>query len=153
MDQESDDIQSHNVLSEYEHRPRALEHYCLAAFVSDLRIEYPRNVTFEDPFDDNSDDDPLDPAEGNMLDSQVLELPNGMVIKKRRVPRILRYVSYNIQRDPENHYRERLMLFLPWRNEDDLRGIFQTYEEHYMAKQPLIAPMIKKYECLMIHWS
>ena len=110
---------SHNVLSEYEHRPRTLEHYCLAAFVSDLRIEYPKNVTFEDQFDDNFDDDPLDPAEGNTLDSQVLELPNGIVIKKRRVPRILRYVNYNIKRDPDNHYRERLMLFLPWRNEED----------------------------------
>ena len=70
-------------------------------------------------FYDNFDDDPLDPAEGNILDSQVLELPNGIIIKKRRVPRILRYVNYNIKRDPENHYRERLMLFLPWRNEED----------------------------------
>ena len=103
MDPESDDIQSHNMLSEYECRPRALEHYCLAVFVSYLRIEYPKNVTFEDPFDGNFDDDPLDPAEGNILDSQVLELPNGIVIKKRRVPRILRYVNYNIKRDPENH--------------------------------------------------
>ena len=107
------------MLSEYECRPRALEHYCLAAFVSDLIIEYPKNVTFEDPFYDNFDYDPLDPAEGNILDSQVLELPNEIVIKKRRVPRILRYVNYNIKRDPENHYRERLMLFLPWRNEED----------------------------------
>ena len=144
MDPESDDIQSHNMLSEYEHRPRALEHYCLAAFVSDLRIEYPKVVAFEDPFDDNFDYDPLDPAEGNILDSQVLELPNGIIIKKRRVPRIL---NSNIKRDPENHYWERLMLFLPWRNEeDDLSGGFQTYEEHYMAKQSLIAPMRKKYE-------
>ena len=135
------------MLSEYEHRPRALTHYCLAAFVLDLKIEYPKNVTFKDPFDDNFDDDPLDPAEGNILDSQVLELPNGIIIKKRRVPRILRYVNYNIERDPENHYRERLMLFLPWRNEeDDLSGGFQTYEGHYMAKQSLIAPMRKKYE-------
>ena len=63
----------------------ALEHYCLAAFVSDLRIEYPKNVTFEDPFDDNFDDDLLHPAEGNILDSQDLELPNEIVIKKRRV--------------------------------------------------------------------
>ena len=147
MDPESDDIQSHNILSEYEHRPRALEHYCLAAFVSDLRIEYPKNVTFENLFDDNFDDDPLDPAEGNVLDRVVLELPNGIVIKKRRVSRILRYVNYNIKRDPENHYRERLMLFLPWRNEeDDRRGGFKTYEEHYMAKKSLIAPMRKKYE-------
>ena len=37
------------------------------------------------------------------------------------------------------------MLFLPWRNEeDDLRGGFKTYEEHYMAKKS--APMRKKYE-------
>ena len=106
MDPESDDMQSHKMLSEYEHRPRALKHYCLTAFVSDLGIEYPKNVTFQDPFDDNFDDDPFDPAEGNILDSQVLELPNGIVIKKRRVPRILRYVNYNIKRDPVNHYRE-----------------------------------------------
>ena len=39
------------------------------------------------------------------------------------------------------------MLFLPWRNEEDnLSGGFQTYEEHYMAKQSLIAPMRQKYE-------
>ena len=100
-------------------------------------------MTFEDPFDDNFDDDPLDQAEANILDSQVLELPNG-IIKRRRVPRILKYVNYNMMRDSENHYRERLMLILPWRNEeDDLSGGFQTYEEHYMAKQSLIVPMRK----------
>ena len=60
-------------------------------------------MTFEDPFEENFDDDPLGPAEGNILDSQVLELPNVIIIKKRRFPRILRYVSYNIKRDPENH--------------------------------------------------
>ena len=103
-------------------------------------------MTFEDLFDDNFDDDLLDAAEGNILDSQVLELPNGIVIKKRRVPRILKYVNYNIKRDPKNHCRERLMLFLPWRNEEDLSGGFQTYEEHYVGKQSLIAPMRKKYE-------
>ena len=46
------------------------------------------------------------------------------------------------------------MLLLPWRNEeDDLSGGFQTYEEHYMAKQSLIAPMRKSMKGLMIHWS
>ena len=68
-------------MSEYERRPRALEHYCLAAFVSDLRIEYPKNVTFENPFD-NFDDDPLDPAEGNVLDRAVLELPMELLSKR-----------------------------------------------------------------------
>ena len=115
-DPESYDIQSHNLLSEYEHRPKVLENHCLADFVSELRIEYPKNVTFEDPFEDNFDDDLLNVDEGNALDRQVLKLPNGIVIKKRRGQRILRYVNYNVKRDPENHFRERLMLFLPWRN-------------------------------------
>ena len=101
MDPESYDIQSHNLLSEYEHRPKALENYCLADFVSELRIEYPKNVTFEDPFEDNFDDNPLNADEGNALERQVLKLPNGIVIKKRRVWRILRYVNYNVKRDPE----------------------------------------------------
>ena len=58
-------------MSEYEHRPKALDNYCLAAFVSELWIEYPKNVTFEDPFVDNFDDDPLDPDENNTLDRQI----------------------------------------------------------------------------------
>ena len=104
-------------------------------------------MTFEDPFDDNCDDDPLDPSESNTLDRQVLELPNGIVIKQRRVPRILRYVYYNVKRDPENHYRERLMLFFPWRNEEqDLYGGYKTYKEHYIAKESQIALIRKKYE-------
>ena len=147
MDPESYDIQSHNLLSEYKHRPKALDNYCLAAFVSELRIEYPKNVTFEDSLVNNFDDDPLDPDENNTLDRQVLKMPNGIVIKKRRVPRILRYVNYNVKRDPENHYRERIMLFLPWRNEEkDLHGGYKTYEEHYMAKESLISPIQKKYD-------
>ena len=52
--------------------------------MSDLRIECPKNVTFEDTFDDNFDDDPLDPAEGNILDSQVLELPNENYYQKEK---------------------------------------------------------------------
>ena len=86
MDSESYDIQSHSLLSKYEQRSKALENYCLAAFVSELRIEYPKNMTFEDPFVDNFDDDPLEPDENNTLDGQVLKMPNGIVIKKKRVP-------------------------------------------------------------------
>ena len=38
--------------------------------------------------------------------------------------------------------RARLMLFLPWRNEEqDLYGGYKTYEEHYMAKESLISPI------------
>ena len=38
-----------------------LESYFLAEFASVLRIVYPKNVRFDDPFEDNRDDDPLNP--------------------------------------------------------------------------------------------
>ena len=42
---------------------------------------------------------------------------NGTKYKKRKVPRIIRYVKYNKKKDPENYFRGQLMLFVPWRNE------------------------------------
>ena len=72
-------------------------------------------MTFEHPFDDNLDDDILDPHD-NSDEGPLLEPLNGIVIKKRKVPRVIRYVNYNVKKDPQNHYRESLLLFLPWRN-------------------------------------
>ena len=56
MDPELEDIQSHNILVEYRKRPRCLEKYYLADFASELLIEYPKDVTLDDPFDDNVDE-------------------------------------------------------------------------------------------------
>jgi len=36
---------------------------------------------------------------------------------RRRKPRIIRYCGYSIAKDPENYYREQLMLYIPWRDE------------------------------------
>ena len=50
-------------------------------------------------------------------------MKDGTLIKLRKTPKILRYVRYSKIHDPENYYREQLMLFLPWRDEKkDLLG-------------------------------
>ena len=36
----------------------------------------------------------------------LLELQNGIKFTKRHVPRIIRYVNYNRDKDPENYFRE-----------------------------------------------
>lgn len=42
---------------------------------------------------------------------------------------------YNKDQDPENYFREQLMLFYPWRKEkEDLLGAFDNYENHYNEK-------------------
>lgn len=36
---------------------------------------------------------------------------------RRTYARVIRYVRYKLQTDPENYYREQCLLFIPWRNE------------------------------------
>ena len=49
--------------------------------------------------------------------------------------------------DPENHYHERLMLFLPWRNEEtDLKGNCNSYKEGYMVHKDGIEKICIQYE-------
>ena len=67
--------------------------------------------------------------------------------RKRKVPRIIRYVRYNRKKDLENYYREQLMLFIPWRNEQkDLLASFDTFEAHYNSLKTSIEPKSNEYE-------
>ena len=54
----------------------------MADFASELQIEYPKDVTFDEPFDDNVDDEPIDPYAMNTADEFIMEFQNGIVIKK-----------------------------------------------------------------------
>ena len=63
--------------------------------------------TYEKKIDDNS----LDLKCKEILDAHITELSNGIVLKKRKTPRILRHVNYNVKMHPEDHYRERMILF------------------------------------------
>lgn len=58
---------------------------------------------------------------------------NEFMIKRKR-PRVIRYRRYNIKTDPDNFYREQLMLFHPWKNEEsellDVNCI-EEYFRHY----------------------
>ena len=42
------------------------------------------------------------------------------------MPRVVRSVRYSKGKNSENHYREQLMLYMPWRNEDLVYGC-QTF--------------------------
>ena len=48
--------------------------------------------------------------------------------------KILRYVRYSEKVDSENYYRDQLMLFHPWRNEEhDLLNGFKNFKDHFKA--------------------
>lgn len=143
LDENSEDIQSENIISYYQKRPKThLENCSLAEFAAQYRINMPKDRTYE-----AADEGQTDVEDQTNDEDMVIPLKNGGSIKRRRIARILRYVNYNIRTNMELHYRERLMLFLPWRNEErDLYGGYSTYTEHYNAKKEQILPVRLKYE-------
>ena len=155
---ESTNVESDNVIQRYSKRPKQLSKFCLADYVSKVDIIYPKGNKFPEKVNDKNDDDGCDSSSSNesedSLDddnSQISDLlyktKNGTKYKKRKVPRIIRYVKYNKKKDPENYFREQLMLFVPWQNEQrDLLGSFDTHEAHYNSVQTSLIPKRNEYE-------
>ena len=144
----SPDIESDNIIKRYQRRPKQLEKLCLADFVAwfncvkDEHVDSSSNDQSataldgfipETNFDDNTDDDPnkmdiTDPE----CELNEYKLKGGMKLVKRKKPKIIRSVRYHKDKDPENHYREQLMLYSPWRKEStDLIKDCQTYQERF----------------------
>jgi hypothetical protein len=53
-------------------------------------------------------------------------------VVKRREAKIIRFRNYGEQSDPNNYYREQLMLYVPWRSEEALlsEGVKQLYRKY-----------------------
>ena len=155
---ESTDVESDNVIQRYSKRPKQLSKYCLADNVSKVDIIYPKGNKVPEKVNDKNDDDQGNSSSSNESEDSLdddnsqgsdllYKTKNGIKYKKRKVPRIIRYVKYNKKKDPENYFREQLMLFVPWRNEQkDLLGSFDTYEAHYNSVQTSLIPKRNEYE-------
>lgn len=69
------------------------------------------------------------------ISDEEIPMADGAILTKRKQPMVLRYVRYSKNQDPENYFREQLMLFFPWRKEKGhLPGAFDNYENHYNEK-------------------
>ena len=146
----SQDIESDNIIKRYQRRPKQLEKFCLADFVawfecvkdtengtnsSESSLTGSGDFFPETVFEENTDDDPNETSITNPqceLHVNEYKLKGGMKLVKRKKVKIIRYVRYHKDKDPEKHYREQLMLYTPWRKEDiDLIKDCQTYQERF----------------------
>ena len=159
---ESTDIESDNIIQRYSKRPRQLQKLCLADYVSKVDVIYPKEnklpsemeVKNDDDVSENSSSDENDDIqeraniEKDPIGSDFLfKAKAGTVYKSRKVPKVIRYVRYNKKKDPENYFREKLMLFMPWRNEaKDLLSTFDTYEAHYNSMKTSLEAKGSEYE-------
>ena len=99
---------SSNVVTVYKKQSQKhFSNYTLADFVSEIRISFPNTKAREDYYESNTDDYPLEESEIEDCQGQILlQLQNGMKFTKHFVPRIIRYVNYNRDKDTENYFRE-----------------------------------------------
>ena len=97
-----------------------------------------------------NDDDPYkvdDNINEGQSESQQLKIKGGMKLVRRTKPKMIRSVRFHESKDPENHYREQLMLYSPWRNEntDLLRGC-ETYQERFSKVKEVVFSNRQNYE-------
>ena len=125
MEDECEEIHLGGILKRYTECPASLKSATLAdwaAWYDSSSKHYNKktntiqidldNLPTESLVDDETNDDDL--SDNNMTDK--LKTKNG--IKKQSNSRVIRSVWFNREAQPEKHYRELLMLFTAWRNEE-----------------------------------
>ena len=130
LDDDDTDVFKKSLIERYQHRPQSLRSMCLAEFAANYATDY--RVNEDDDDDDHNDVLPsFDQAEPQASSKITLTDRFGKM-KKRQKPAIIRFRRYNIESEPTNWYRAKLMLYYPWYVEEtDLLGGYSTYEEHY----------------------
>ena len=110
MADEDTDVECDNASKRYLRRPVQLEDTCLADFIAWYSTA---------------------PA-GQNSQRNLLRLTTGEKLRKRRKQAVIRYVRFCKEKDSENYYREVLMLFHPWRIEEEIIGTCDSYGERYI---------------------
>ena len=72
-----------------------------------------------------------------------LENRKGTIVERRR-PKVIRYRKYQIEKDPANFYREKVMLYLPWRDEE-MDILQKDTKALFISNRELIRSMESKY--------
>jgi len=145
---ESTDVIADNLINRYSKRPKCIEHYCLADYAAELDIKYPKDRSSE-RYDEEVNDDDIAESEVEKFedDQTIMKLKSVITIKRRKSKKVIRYVRFSKKDDKENHYREKLLLFHPWRNEQsDLLGDYDTFEAHNLQLKKFIDFKVQQYE-------
>jgi hypothetical protein len=135
LDDDSIDIFKSNIIVRYSDRPKdipVINNMCLALFSAHYFKDYKTD------FHDVSDSQPEvlcdEFIESKNIEDFSTELPNRIkltnskeTMKCRKVKAVIRYHTPNKRKEPEKYFHHLLMLYFPWRNEQELLGQHQTY--------------------------
>ena len=137
LDDDNEDVYCKNIIDRYAARPKHCEDMCLAQFAASYTYNQGNENCIgedENEFAHELDSDIPDDSD-EITHTNVIKLQNGLgQMRKRKRKAVIRWHNFNIEKEPEKHYRSRIMLFLPWRTEEKLRGNYMSYEDRYNDK-------------------
>ncbi|XP_053403150.1 uncharacterized protein LOC123564956 [Mercenaria mercenaria] len=140
----STDVTCSGMIDKYQNRPKVLENVCLAEFASLFERKPPRKVESTKELEINIDE--IDNNVENITPGMDIRLADGYRLVRRTTPKVIRYVKFNVRKDPELHYREQLMLFRPFRDELKLKERSSTYEQEYTKWREQILELRQKFQ-------
>jgi Helitron helicase-like domain at N-terminus len=126
MNDNDKDYAHEEFLTQYSSRPDDLEHVCLADFVAKYNKKANKSYRTLDSDDSN--------------DENCAKVPGKLHYDLRTKDRCVRWCSFKIDKDPYNFYREQVMLFVPWRNEQkellevDCKKLYDTNLDTILEK-------------------
>jgi len=154
MEDDCEEIHTGGLLKRYTERPHTLDSVTLADWAAWYDVCHKLNkkkickhdtdnLLQENLIDDKNSDDEFD------FDNHIANIKNNTETtpyKKRSKARIIRSVWFNKEAHPEKYYRELIMLFTSWRNEQiDLIENCSTFEERFFHLKDQISTQMSQY--------
>ena len=135
MDDDDEDIFQGNIILRYAVRPERLDNMCLASFAANYSMSSREKNDGECDHVTNvlDGDDQEIPDSEDMPKKIHLRDGSGTMTRRKREA-VIRFRKFNVEKEQEDFCRAKLMLFLPWRNEQrDLLKDYSDYSSHYKA--------------------
>ena len=131
MDNESQYIFQTSLIDGYAATPDSLNNLCLAEFAANYTTQSGQQL----PDGETSDAVPP-PEDDDSRKCKRIQLKNGLgYMYKCRQEAVIHFHRFNYEKEASKVYRSKLMLYLPWRNENaDLLGGYPHFHSHYEAQ-------------------
>ena len=149
LDDDDENVYCKNIIDRYAARSQNLEDMSLAEFAAlyTYKRECTNDVAQCEDYMSGGSDAELQ-SDNDLPHDNVITLQNGLgCMRKSKKKAVIRWHNFNLEKEPEKHFRSRIMLFLPWRDEDKLCANFKSYSDRYNDE----VDKIKKIEDLFIH--
>ena len=130
---DDEDIFATSVIDRYADRPVSLQNMCFATFAVTYNVI--QSGTKKEETDSVNDKEEEMQKTENDNSVTMIKLQKGLgVMMKRKQDVILCTRRYKIHAEPEKYYHVKLLLYYPWKNEDDITSPSTTYHESYISK-------------------